>query len=72
RDKVEGSGMGLALVKKIVKKFGGHMRLESEEGEGSTFIFTWPKNPEIKSSIIQEINSFPDADRMSNMMRDHT
>ena len=52
RDKVEGSGMGLALVKKIVTKFGGHMRLESEEGEGSTFIFTWPKNPEIKSSII--------------------
>ena len=54
RDEVEGSGMGLALVKKIVHNFGGQFRLESEEGQGSTFIFTWPKNPEIKSGIARE------------------
>ena len=54
RDEVEGSGMGLALVKKIVHNFGGQLRLESEEGQGSTFIFTWPKNPEIKSGIARE------------------
>lgn len=43
RDKVEGSGMGLALVSKIVQTLGGSVRLESQEGKGSTFYFTWPK-----------------------------
>lgn len=43
RDEVEGSGMGLALVKKIVQRVGGRIRIESTEGNGATFIFTWPK-----------------------------
>ncbi|HEU5089096.1 MAG TPA: PAS domain S-box protein, partial [Roseiflexaceae bacterium] len=42
RDKVEGSGLGLALVKKIVEHMRGHIRLESDEGAGATFSFTWP------------------------------
>ena len=42
RDEVEGSGMGLALVRKIVESFGGSIRIESELGHGATFIFTWP------------------------------
>lgn len=43
RDLVEGSGMGLAMVKKNVEIFGGTVHLESAIGSGSTFIFTWPK-----------------------------
>jgi len=43
RDQVEGSGMGLALVRKNVEVFGGALSLESSEGNGSTFRFTWPK-----------------------------
>ena len=43
RDKVEGSGMGLALARKHVEISGGEMRLESAPGLGSTFSFTWPK-----------------------------
>lgn len=43
RDKVEGTGVGLALVKKIVESYGGTIRLDSEEGKGATFHFTWPK-----------------------------
>lgn len=43
RDKVEGSGMGLALARKHVEVAGGEMRLESAPGRGSTFSFTWPK-----------------------------
>lgn len=34
RDKVEGSGMGLALIQKIVDTYGGSIRLESELGQG--------------------------------------
>jgi len=43
RDKVENTGIGLSLVKKIVEGQGGSISLESAEGEGATFRFTWPK-----------------------------
>jgi PAS domain S-box-containing protein len=39
----EGSGIGLALVEKNVKVFGGAVSLESAEGQGSTFRIDWPK-----------------------------
>lgn len=43
RDKVENTGIGLSLVKKIVETQGGTIKLESNEGEGAIFRFTWPK-----------------------------
>jgi two-component system sensor kinase FixL len=43
RDQVEGSGMGLAMVRKNVDVAGGELQLESALGQGSTFSFTWPK-----------------------------
>ncbi len=39
----EGTGIGLAIVKKIVELAGGKMWIESEAGKGATFRFTWPK-----------------------------
>ena len=41
----QSTGVGLALVKKIVESHGGAIRVESsgEPGEGARFIFTWPK-----------------------------
>ena len=43
RDEAEGSGMGLALIKKIVEHYSGQVKIESNEGQGCTFYFTWPK-----------------------------
>ena len=43
RDQFESTGVGLSIVKKIVEDLGGIVRIESEPGQGATFIFTWPK-----------------------------
>lgn len=44
RDRVEGSGMGLAIIRKLIETYGGQIRLDSALGKGSKFIFTWPKD----------------------------
>ena len=43
KETVENIGVGLAIAKRIVESKGGSIRLESQEGQGSTFYFTWPK-----------------------------
>lgn len=44
RDRVESTGVGLALVKKIVEMYHGQVGLESTVGAGTTFWFTLPKS----------------------------
>jgi PAS domain S-box-containing protein len=42
RDEFESTGVGLAIVKKIMDEKGGKIWIESTMTEGTTFFFTWP------------------------------
>lgn len=43
KDEIESTGIGLSIVKKIIEEMNGDILLDSDLGEGATFIFTWPK-----------------------------
>ncbi len=45
RDRVDGSGMGLALVRKIVRRMGGACGIAARAGRGTCVWFDWPKVP---------------------------
>jgi len=50
RDKVDSTGIGLALVRKIVESRGGRTWVESMPGSGARFHVTWPKASSAQSA----------------------
>jgi len=54
RDEVEGSGMGLAIVKKIVDTYSCRVAIDSEGVRGTKIRFSWPFEPELRRRIHEE------------------
>jgi signal transduction histidine kinase len=55
RDEVEGSGMGLSVVKKIVEHYGGSIEVAANLPRGTQFIVTWPQH-NIARSVLDNLN----------------
>jgi len=52
RDKVESTGVGLSIVKKIIEDQGGKIWIESDKGKGASFMFSYPKSVEIPARLV--------------------
>ena len=64
KDQIDGSGAGLAIVKKLLDNFNGEIKVISKEMEGTSFIFKWPY---FKSKKVKDMQLEPQPN-IKNMM----
>lgn len=63
-DQAESSGIGLSIVKRLVERWGGEVRLESQAEAGAKFSFTWPKR--LRDNQRESRRNAPEADAVQS------
>ena len=56
-----GSGLGLAICKEILERHNGHIEVESNQGQGTTFTFWLPADPDIVAEQIHSDSMKPEV-----------
>ncbi|MCR9055118.1 MAG: sensor histidine kinase [Phaeodactylibacter xiamenensis] len=51
-DQYSGTGIGLAMCKKVAERLGGKITLRSQPGKGSTFLVALPKTPPAETALL--------------------